>query len=332
MDAKPGVAVLLGGPGGEREISLLSGNAVADALEESGYPVLRVEIGEDRRWIVGDAAPRHPEEGVASLRKRVEVVFPALHGELGEDGTMQGFLETSGLAYVGSGVEASAVAMNKELTREIARGRGLAVADGHCDGPCRSASELDRFVAAATDLSLPVFVKPVRAGSSVGVSRVDRAEELRGAIERAFLECDRVLVEQAIEGTEASCPVLGDASRDRRALPVIEIVPHDHAFFDYEAKYTEGVTDEICPGRFDSDLAGEVARAALLMHDALGCRSLSRSDFIIDRDGRPVFLETNTLPGLTPVSLFPKAATAAGMTYSELCSALVEGVLRRRQA
>ncbi|MBI4880794.1 MAG: D-alanine--D-alanine ligase, partial [Planctomycetes bacterium] len=320
MAAKPSVGVWMGGPSGEREISLLSGAAVADALQARGHAVTRVLIGEQGDWSIDGARPRSLADVVRALQQGPEVVFPALHGPFGEDGTVQGFLETLGLPYVGSGVCASALAMNKILARRVASALGVRVAPAVAAGAGESSEGLACFAAAAARMAFPVFVKPACSGSSVGVSRVREPEHLGTALAAALAEGGGVVVETAIEGVEVSCPVLEDGACGPRALPVIEIVPKSHEFFDYEAKYTAGMTDEICPARIALAFAERAARAALLLHREFGCRSLSRSDFIIPADGEPVFLELNTLPGLTPVSLFPLAARTAGLDYGELCS------------
>ncbi len=327
MGAQPSVAVWMGGPSGEREISLLSGTAVAEALQQRGYPVTRVVIGERGGWAIDGARPRPLAEVVGELQRGAEVVFPALHGPFGEDGTVQGLLETLGLRYVGSGVCASALAMNKILARRVASALGVRVAPGVAAGAGNLEEGLARVEAAAAHMAFPVFVKPACLGSSVGVTRVREPAGLHGALAAAVTAGGGVLVESAIAGIEISCPVLEEGVSGPRALPLIEIAPKGHDFFDYEAKYTAGMTDEICPARIDEAAAARVARAAVLLHREFGCRSLSRSDFILPADAEPVFLELNTLPGLTPVSLFPLAARTAGLDYAELCEVLVRSAL-----
>jgi D-alanine-D-alanine ligase len=261
----------------------------------------------------------------------MDMVFLALHGGIGEDGTLQGFLDTCGIPYVGSGVAASALAMDKGLSRRIATSLGLRVAPA-VEGFVGRADARAGLLNAAARLALPLFVKPNGSGSSVGVSRVAKAAELGEAVARAAAECAQVLIESAVAGREVSCPVLGDAHRDARALPVVEVVPKRQAFFDYRAKYTEGETEEICPARLEAAATKWLQAAAVRLHDALGCRSLSRSDFIVPADGgEPVFLEINTLPGMTPLSLLPLAARTEGMSYERLCAHLVEHALARQR-
>ena len=314
----------MGGPPGEREISLLSGQAVACALEETGHQVIRVEITEELAWKIEGGPPLHPGAAARELSDTCQVVFPALHGPFGEDGTLQGFLNTVGLSFVGSGVTASALAMDKALARRIASSLGVAVAPAVEGGPGRSPAELERIVRDSEALELPLFVKPNGSGSSVGVSRVTDRSALWPALEQALEAGGRVLVEQALPGLELSCAVLETTEHEPRALPVIEIVPKQHEFFDYASKYTEGLTDEICPARIEPGLSRAIQELSIRLHVGFGCRSLSRSDFILDAERAPVFLELNTLPGLTKVSLTPLAAVADGMTYASMCALLVE--------
>jgi D-alanine-D-alanine ligase len=248
----------------------------------------------------------------------------------GEDGVLQGALEAAAIPYVGCGIAASAVAMDKLLSRCVARSIGLEVANGVEGGPDDSRAEIDRVVRACAALGLPLFVKPACSGSSVGVTRVTDRAELGAAIATALREGGRVVVEEGIAGSEVSCPIVGDAGRDSRALPLIAIVPKGHDFFDYEAKYTSGHSDEICPAPVPESVARVVSSAAKAMHDALGCRGISRSDFIIRADQSVVFLEINTMPGMSQLSLVPKALAAAGIDFADQCVAWVDGALNGR--
>lgn len=329
---KSRVSVWMGGPSGERAVSLESGRCVAQALESEGFRVQRVEITPELAWRVDGAPPRPLAEALPSLAWP-DVVFPALHGPFGEDGTVQGFLETLRLPYVGSGVAASALAMDKEHSRTVAAALGITVAPAVVGGPGTDDRTVEALVRNAAGLTRPLFVKPVCLGSSVGISRVADGGDLATAVRAALREGGRVVIEQGIPGREMSCPVLGDAHAGARALPVIAIVPRGADFFDYEAKYTPGATDEICPAPIDDETARALQELAVRVHDAFGCRSLSRTDVILPVDGgAPVFLEVNTLPGLTEVSLFPKAGVADGLSYPALCGALVRGVIERGRA
>jgi D-alanine-D-alanine ligase len=321
------VAVLRGGPGGEREISLLSGQCVLDAVRESRHPALDVVIDAHGGWSIDGGPALSLLEALARLSRVADVVFPVLHGPFGEDGVLQGALQSAGLRYVGCGVADSAVAMDKVLARRIAASCGLAISRGVEGGPDRSDSEVARVARESSALRFPLFVKPACSGSSVGVTRVVEAKELELAIRVALDEGGRVIVEEAAEGTEVSCPVVGDAGFAPRALPVIAIVPKGHAFFDYEAKYVAGHSDEICPAPLPADLAARLQAAAIAMHEALGCRGVSRSDFIVTADRDFVFLETNTMPGLSRLSLVPKSLAAAGIPFAEQCARWIDSAL-----
>jgi len=329
---RPRVALFRGGPSGEREISLQSAAAVKEALIELRIPSMDVLIREDGLASVDDAAPLRLESALATIRDGSDLVFPALHGTFGEDGVLQGLLDSAGIPYVGSGVCASSVAMDKGLSRRIAENLGYSIAPAVEGGPDTDDEAVSRLAHLVMEIPRPWFVKPACSGSSVGVSRIEDPGLLKAALLEGLAESDRVVVESGISGMEVSCPVLGDAHADPEALDVIEIVPRDSVFFDYKAKYTVGEADEICPARIPAPLAARLRRAATDLHNVFGCLDLSRSDFIVRDDGGEgeiVFLELNTLPGITKVSLFPKAATAAGMTYADLIGRLIEGAWRR---
>jgi len=324
------VAVLMGGPSREHGISRKSGAAVSEALARRGLDVLPVTIERDGRWLLpGGSAPlltsgEEPETGLRRVAEQagpVDVVFVALHGPWGEDGTVQGVLETAGVPYTGSGVAASALAMDKERTKEVLSHHGV-----HTPA-WQSVGRGDEVT--GSGVPGPWVVKPAQDGSSFGITLVDRAEELPSAVAIALGDGPgRVLIEQRVLGTEVSCPVLGNHGTRLRALPVVEIVPRDREFFDFEAKY-EGQSDEICPARIADAVRDRVQAASVTAHDVLRCDGLSRSDFICDADGVPWFLETNTIPGMTPESLSPKSARAAGLSFAELCETLVELAITR---
>ena len=346
MTRKLRVVVLSGGPSREHGISAKTGAAVARALGQAGHQVLAVAIGQDGRWSLpmaptqelpgGGALAKAPAAALAALGPdgdaAVDAVFVALHGAFGEDGTVQGFLETAGVAYTGSGVAASALAMDKERTKEVLSHHGIATAPWVSvdRGEWEAGRErvLDRVESA---LGLPAVVKMPREGSSFGVTMAADRDALASAIEEAVRGPDRrALVEGRLAGTEVTCPVLGNRGGPYRTLPVVEIVPKARAFFDFEAKY-EGASEEICPARIAEDVAARVREAAITAHRVLGCDGLSRSDFIVDADGRPWFLETNTVPGMTEQSLCPLAARTAGIEFPRLCEMLVELALQRVQ-
>jgi D-alanine-D-alanine ligase len=319
------VAVLMGGRSSEREVSLASGRMVMAALTRPGDPgdrrgparVIGVEIRSDGRWVVGGRALL-PGEAVVALGD-VDVFFSALHGGEGENGSLQGLLTCSDMAFTGSGVIASAVAMDKVFARELVRAQGVRVAPavvlarGTWPSP-RARAQLEPLAERGC------VVKPRRGGSSVGCSLALGLAELERALQRAFQEGPDVLVEAFVRGVEATGAVLEQPGGELLALPPVEIRPHG-AFFDYNEKYAEDGALELCPPSGLDDAACERVRAqALAAHRALGCEGYSRTDFIVPADGgEPVFLETNTLPGLTRRSLLPKSAAVAGIDYRTLC-------------
>jgi len=260
-------------------------------------------------------------------QRRLDVVFVAIHGQWGEDGTIQGMLELLGIPYVGSGVLASALAMDKVMAKIVLAAHLIDVPAGIVVSRPAWPEERETFLAQAGDLGFPLVVKPVRQGSSVGVVMVGSPGDLPGAIETAFALDDRVMVEERLHGTELTVGVIGNGP-SLRALPVIEIATTAD-FFDYRAKYDPALTDEICPARISDELATRVQDLAMQAHNALGCRDLSRTDFIATDDGRVVTLEVNTIPGMTANSLLPKAARVAGIDFGELCSMLIEAALAR---
>ncbi|HWH24727.1 MAG TPA: D-alanine--D-alanine ligase [Candidatus Limnocylindria bacterium] len=257
----------------------------------------------------------------------IDVAFVAIHGQWGEDGTIQGMLELLGIPYVGSGVLASALAMDKVMAKAVLAANGIDVPRGFAVGAAHHERDPRRAAADAGRLGYPLVVKPVSQGSSFGITIVEHASDLPAAIGEALGYDDRVLVEERLVGTELTVGVVGDEA-DLAALPVIEIVSH-RTFFDYRAKYDPQLSDEICPARISDELATRVQRLARRAHRALGCRDLSRTDLIATEDGRTPVLEVNTIPGMTANSLLPKAARVAGVPFGELCSRLIELALAR---
>ena len=348
------VAVLSGGPSREHGVSVESGRAVASALRDRGHEVLDVHVDTAGRWSLSGAPPRAidadpgtpvggrdvtptPSRAAALLRLAgdgdapgVDAVFVALHGAWGEDGTVQGLLETLGLPYTGSGVFASALAMDKERTKEVLAHHGIATPAWVGIDRASWAAQRERELARAAAIPGPYVVKPAREGSSFGVALVDDANGLGDALDSALESPGaRALVEHRVTGVEVTCPVLGNQGDDLRALPLVQIVPHEGAFFDFHAKY-EGGSDEICPAGVSEDVATRVREMSLIAHTVLGCDGLSRSDYIIDAAGTPWYLETNTVPGMTPASLSPLSAAEGGLPFDALCEKLVELAMRRR--
>lgn len=320
------VAVFMGGVSAEHEISVKSGTQVLKALEsERPLPVV---IGKDRSFTVD--GKRHPSIGGAidHLMAEADVAFLALHGPFGEDGTVQGMLEVLALPYTGSAVAASALAMDKIRTKDLYRARGLPTSESVVFVGAVEASTLDRV---AREFGFPVVVKPSRNGSSVGVSFPKDRGGLEAEVKRLVAEGNEVLVERYIKGREVTCGVLESAKEGwTRALPVTEIIPdRKYEFFDYEAKYTPGATNEVTPAQLDPALFAQVQALAVAAHRALGCRDFSRTDVMIDPVLGPLLLETNTIPGLTQQSLLPQAAQVAGIAFPELVRLLVDNARRR---
>ena len=304
------LALLSGGNSSEREVSLKSGDQVYAALDKNKYDIRRYDPRDDLPRLVAEAPS-------------LDVALIIMHGRYGEDGTIQGLLDLLGLPYQGSGVMASAIAMNKEISKKLYQQAGLQVpravfADRH------QPPEPAAIIAA---VGLPAVIKPVNEGSSIGVSIARRPEELQAALNKAFALDRRVLVEEFIVGTEVTCAVLGND--DLQALPLVEIVPGaGYTFFDYEAKYLPGASSEIVPARLSPELTARVQQCGLTAHRALGCRGYSRTDTMVR--GEEIFvLETNTIPGMTATSLFPQAAAAAGLPFPALLDRLVALALEK---
>lgn len=298
------IALLAGGWSGEREISLKSGEAVYRALGKGKYNVAMYD-------------PLDNIKALVEAKEEIDLAFILLHGKYGEDGCIQGLLDIFGIPFVGSGVLSSAMALNKSVSKEIFRSTGLRVAE-------------DILLSRGDDFSVKgiierlgraTVVKPVAEGSSLGMSVCREKEELVEGIEKAFEYDQEVMVEEYIDGREVTCCVLGN--RTLQTLPLIEIVPGaSYRFFDYKAKYTADATREICPAPFSRFLTERAQSCAKKAHKALKCRVWSRTDMII-RDETIYMLETNTIPGMTENSLFPLAARAAGLSFSELLDQLI---------
>ncbi|MGB3501460.1 MAG: D-alanine--D-alanine ligase [Mesorhizobium sp.] len=297
------VAVLMGGFSSERPVSLSSGKACADALEQAGYRVSRVDVGRDVASVLGELAP--------------DVAFNALHGPYGEDGTIQGILEYLEIPYTHSGVMASALAMNKQKAKVVAKAAGIPVAESRV---------MNRFnIGNSHPMRPPYVVKPVSEGSSFGVVIVkeDQAHPPQVIGSSEWRYGDEVMVERFIHGRELTCAVMGDV-----ALGVCEIVPVGHSFYDYDSKYVAGGSKHEIPAKISPNIYQKIQTLALKAHQAIGCRGVSRSDFRYDdrhsENGEVIWLEVNTQPGMTPTSLVPEIAQQAGHDFGELLSWMVE--------
>jgi len=299
------VALLSGGISSEREVSINSGNQVFEALDKDKYNVVRYDPKGDIPKLVSDV-------------EKIDVALIILHGPYGEDGTVQGLLDLLGIPYQGSGVLGSAAAMNKLVAKHLYRQAGLMVPEFTVVEKNQHL-EPDDYV---EWLGLPLVIKPLEGGSSVGMSIVRAEGDLKEALDTAFKYDRRVLIEAFIDGVEITGGVLGNEPLD--ALPLVEIIPNpDYEFFDYEAKYTPGATKEICPARIDADLTARGQECAKKAHEALSCKGYSRTDMIV-KDREIFVLETNTIPGMTPTSLFPQAAAEFGYSFSAMLDRLIE--------
>lgn len=318
------VAVLRGGPSEEYDVSLRTGEGVLAAIDRARYDPLDVTITRSGDWLLGGRT-RSPHEILAC----VDVAFIALHGSYGEDGTVQRLLETHGVPYTGSAPFPSAIALNKVMTKDRLRDLEVRMPQ-HFLATAEAKENIEGLVDSIRELFGPRYVvKPVSGGSSIGTQIADNPQVLYAALKKGLEVYEQMLVEELIEGKEATCGVINNF-RDQRlyALPAIEIVPpQDAGFFDYAVKYN-GATEEICPGRFRRDEKDELERVARLVHEELGLSQYSRSDFMVSPQGI-YFLEVNTLPGLTAASLLPKALQAVGCTYEEFVEHLLVDALKR---
>lgn len=299
------IALLSGGWSDEREVSLASGDAVARALAMAGFTnVVRVDVAK-------------PGFAAALEQGGFDVAFIAMHGRGGEDGCVQGLLETLRIPHTFSGVLASAMAADKEIAKTVLNAAGIPVPGGVAieQGEDWTVGQ----VIAAT--GLPAFVKPATNGSSYGVSKVTEASQLERAVADAFERDDKVLVEACIEGTEITVPVVGNAHP--RALPIVEIVTGAE-FYDLKVKYEPTELHHVIPARLSPEVYAHAQELAIKAHRALGCAGVSRSDFIITSDGTPYILETNTIPGMTEASLLPDSARHDGEEFPQLCREFVE--------
>jgi len=347
-----------GGRSSEHSISIVSAGSVLSALDPQRYEVCTVGITRDGSWVRTDSDPADlqiiqrrlpevlPAAGAALARRdgsaaaavfasdsavwcldEVDVVFPVLHGVFGEDGTIQGLLEMAGTPYVGSGVLASAAGMDKAVTKTILKAAGLNVGEYLLVRAGDAVSALD-----IQHLGLPVFVKPVRAGSSVGITKVRDYEELPAALALAFEHDSKVLIEAAVLGRELECGVLQDADGTVTASLPAEIRLHpDFDWYSFEAKYLDDACDFDIPARLESGIIKAVQQAAVQAFTALDCAGLARVDFFLAASGELIVNEINTMPGFTPISMYPKMWAATGVGYSELIDRLVQTALAGRR-
>jgi D-alanine--D-alanine ligase len=300
------IAVVMGGPSAEREVSLNTGNAILKALQEKGYHVVGIDLDPKR------IASQLQEE-------KIDIVFNAIHGKYGEDGALQGALDMLGIPYTGSGVLASAITMDKSISKRL-----FAAADL----PTAPSEIYDQYSATFAEIcedikqkfAFPLVVKAAEQGSSIGVYILSSADELAAAVSKAFSYCRHIVVEAFIDGSELTIAVMGN--KEAHALPIIEIVPHSGRY-DYHSKYTKGATEYIVPARLDNEVTQQLQQLAEKTYRLVGCRGIARVDFMMDKAQRPYILEVNTIPGMTATSLVPKAAAATGLAFGDLCEKLL---------
>ncbi len=299
------LALIAGGVSGERDVSLNGAAGVEKALDPQKYEVVRYDPATDLPKIAAEAGS-------------IDVAFILLHGIHGEDGTMQGFLELLDIPYQGAGVLGSAMAMDKNLAKTMYRLHGLPVAEWEMASP----NDIPNPQRLMDSLRLPLVIKPVRQGSSIGMTIVRESGQLSGALTLAFEHDSQVMVEEFINGREITVGVIGND--DLAALPLVEIIPGEqYDFFDYEAKYKPGATLEVCPAEVSESVTRRAQEYGLIAHQALQLRGYSRTDMIVSGDDI-IILETNTIPGMTPTSLLPQAAEKFGLSFSALLDRLIE--------
>ncbi|AJF67480.1 D-alanine--D-alanine ligase family protein [Streptomyces vietnamensis] len=365
---KPRVAVVFGGRSSEHAISVVTAGAVLSAIDRDKYDVLPIGITTDGRWALTADAPERmaitdrklpnvaelaeSEQGgvvlpvdpssrevvltepgqVPTALGEVDVVFPMLHGPYGEDGTLQGLLELSGVPYVGAGVLASAVGQDKEYMKRVFTSFGLPVGPYEVIRPREweqnPAAARKKIVEFAADHGWPLFVKPARGGSSMGITKVDDLSGLDEAIEEARRHDPKILVESLLRGREIECGVLEFEDGPRASVPA-EIPPvTNHDFYDFEAKYIDSASG-IVPAPIGDEATAEVQRLAVLAYEAVSCEGLVRADFFLTEDGDFVINEINTMPGFTPISMYPRMWQESGVSYPELVDRLIQAALTR---
>ena len=303
------IGVLMGGRSLERDISLRSGRRVSHALTELGYDVCELDVDEKLVPLLVNESP--------------DLVYIALHGKFGEDGTVQELLEILDIPYTGPGVFSSAIGFNKPLSKEILQRQDIPTPPFFVlsEATFLEMGAYHALEAVGEKLGFPLVVKPAAQGSALGVKVASSQEELPLAVQSALHYDDRVLLEKFIKGTEVAASILGNESLE--ALPLVETVPHS-GFFDFDSRYTPGMTEYYCPARLGEDISQRAIDFALRTHRALGCLNVSRVDIIVDEEGVPQVLELNISPGMTDTSLLPLAAEAAGMDFKDLVERLVK--------
>ena len=288
------VGVLMGGPSEERDVSLSTGMAVIDACQNIGYDSTKIAFEQDYKSCL------------AKMKKQ-DIIFNALHGGIGENGKIQAWMDNNHIKYTGSDSSSSALCMNKGKSKYIALDNGVNTAKWQL------IIQKDETIS----IEMPFVIKPNEQGSTFGLSIVHNKKEILPAIEKAFKYGEEVLIEKYIQGRELTIPMIG-----KESFPILEIKP-SHKLYDYECKYTLGMSEYICPAKLEKNLRDRIENDTELLFESFGCNVYSRADFILDHNGTPFFLEMNTLPGMTSTSLVPKSASAKGMSFEELIKKII---------
>ena len=342
------VGILFGGRSAEHEVSLISAQGVMAAIDQDRFQAVPMGVTKDGTWLT----PQETQVALAAIRgkrmgalqepagrgfsgrvlvalRRVDVLFPLVHGTYGEDGSLQGLLEMLGIPYVGAGVAASAVGMDKALQQMVFRQASLPVPHSLVVTPPQWNSEMTAVVRQIeSELSYPCYVKPANSGSSIGTTRARSREELADGLAEAFRHDRKALVEQAIEGRQVECSVLGND--DPQASPLGEIA-FSREFYDYVAKYEDPRTRLIIPADLPPEVSERLRAMAIAVFKSIDCAGMGRVDFFLAQNGRPYVNEINTIPGFTPMSMYPKLWAAANLSYSDLITRLIELGLERHQ-
>ncbi len=333
---KLNVILLIGGPSSEHDISLKSGEVILRSLDVKKYCVTPIVILKDRTWrLPHQTAPLNFSNAILFIKYKLhpDVAFIAMHGAYGEDGTVQGLLESAGIPYTGSGILASSLAMDKQKSSALFSYYGMKVPRfvmySYTD---LKKNRKDIRHEVVYSIRLPCIVKPVSAGSSIGITKVSLIKNLRIALKEAFAYSDEVMIQKCIQGMEVTCSVL-DTGTEQGAIPLspTEIISKGSDFFDHRAKYETGAAEEITPARSSQKIITEIQSLALRAHTVLGCSGLSRTDMIVGKDGI-YMLETNTIPGMTETSLLPQAAAVAGISFPRLLDMIIQSGINRRRA
>ncbi|MEK7612104.1 MAG: D-alanine--D-alanine ligase [Patescibacteria group bacterium] len=356
MTKKPlHIALIMGGPSHEHDVSLKTGEQIQKYLSQTAHTVMPVIVSHKKEWQFSDGTKHHVGKAIQYLKENnIDMAFIAMHGAYGEDGTIQGLLEAAHIPYTGSGVLASAVAMDKVKSSELFHSTGLAIPEYVMCTTKQWKRKSDMVIdSIESRLSLPLIVKPINLGSSIGITLVKRTRDLRKAIQKTLDVAESAIIQEYISGRELTCAILDDGAGTLSALLPTEIIPKNAHFFDYSAKYTVGASREVTPALISEALTWEVQNAALKAHVLLGCSGMSRTDFILgerktnneqqiinkkqsfvnnqEEKTKLYVLETNTIPGMTETSLLPQAALAVGISFPELLERILKAGLTRHE-